>query len=186
MDRIKRLISAWGIAFHSCMSAIRKAWRVVGGWGQLRMRLSKTSHKCSIGERSGLYGGLCIKSTLFCWRNAMLSLATCAQALSCWNVTLCCRTYEQLPVVKRRQRNAEPSNIHQWIPGAFYDHKICQPTPSTHRLQIDHVQPNNCHDNALRHAYTHVDGRQVCTTSMKVNRKMIFQSTWWLHENLLG
>ena len=171
MNRIKRLISASGIAFHSCMSARRSVWSVVCGSGRLRTRLSKTSHRCSIGERSGLYGGQCITLTLFCWRNAMLSLATCAWALSYWNVTLCWCTNDTTTVVKWRQRNAEPSKGNRWIPGAFYDHKICQPTPLTHHLQTDHVKPSNCRDNALRYAYTHVDGRQLCTTSTWTHQK---------------
>ena len=53
IEPIDRWIKACGMLLHSCTSASRSSCSVSGGFWRWRTRLPSSSHKCSIGDRSG-------------------------------------------------------------------------------------------------------------------------------------
>ena len=76
--------------FHSSSRALVNWVRVAGGGWRCRTCLSNWSHRCSIGDKSGLYGGQSSGWTLlFAWKTWQI-LATWGLALSCCRVRLCC------------------------------------------------------------------------------------------------
>ena len=77
---------------HSSSNAVRNCPRVLGVFRRLLMRLSSSSHKCSIGDKSGLYGGQSSGTMLLFARKSWQTLATWGRALSCWKVIWCCCT----------------------------------------------------------------------------------------------
>jgi hypothetical protein len=54
--------------------------------------LSISSHRCSIGDKSGLYGGQSSGLMLWLARKSWHTLATWGRALSCWKIRWCCCT----------------------------------------------------------------------------------------------
>ena len=79
-----------GMLFHSSSRALVNWARVAGGGWRSRTCLSNWSHRCSIGDKSGLYGGQSSGWTLlFAWKTWQI-LATWGLALSCCRVRLCC------------------------------------------------------------------------------------------------
>ena len=82
----KRWIRAWGMLFHSSSNAVLSWSTDSGCCGRLRTRLSSSSHKCSIGDKSGDNAGHGRTLMLFCARNWLHMRATWHLAWSCWKV----------------------------------------------------------------------------------------------------
>ena len=57
MEFTSALIFLIGMFSHSSGNAVSNCLRVLGVFRRLLTRLSSSSHKCSIGDKSGLYGG---------------------------------------------------------------------------------------------------------------------------------
>ena len=57
MEFTSALIFLIGMFSHSSSNAFRNCPRVLGVFRRLLTRQSSSSHKCSIGDKSGLYGG---------------------------------------------------------------------------------------------------------------------------------
>lgn len=88
IESIRTLIRLNGMLFHSCVNAAINWARLVGGFWRFLIRLSSSSHRCSMGDMSGLYGGHSRGWTLFAVRKSRQTLATCGRALSCWKIRL--------------------------------------------------------------------------------------------------
>ena len=71
--------------FHSSTRALVNWARLTGGGWRCRPCLSNWSHRCSIGDKSGLYGGQSSGWTLLFARQTWQILA-----LTCCRVRLCC------------------------------------------------------------------------------------------------
>ena len=74
------LIFLRGMWFHSFCNTAVNCWTLLGTWSRDRTRLSSSSHRCSMGDKSGLYGGQSSGITLFWVRKSRQT---------CWNVRLC-------------------------------------------------------------------------------------------------
>ena len=72
-----------GMMFHSSTRALVNWGRVAEGGWRCRTCPSKWSHGCSIGDKSGLYGGLSSGCTLLFATKTWQILATWGLALSC-------------------------------------------------------------------------------------------------------
>ena len=81
-------MALWGILFHSWIRASWSCATLFGTLTRFLTLLSNASQRCSIGFKSGLYGGQSSIWTLFWLRKSRQTLATCGLALSCWNVRL--------------------------------------------------------------------------------------------------
>ena len=92
MEFTSALIFLIGMFSHSSSNAVRNCPRVFGVFRRLLTRLSSSSHKCSIGDKSGLYGGQSSGTMLLFARKSWQTLATWGRALSCWKVIWCCCT----------------------------------------------------------------------------------------------
>ena len=66
--------------------------RVAGGFRRFLTLLSSSSHMCSIGVKSGLYGGHASGAMLLFARKSWQTRATCGRALSCCRIRLRCCT----------------------------------------------------------------------------------------------
>ena len=79
--------------YHSLCKAYLSWGKLVGALGRLLSLLSSSSHKCSIGNRSGLNAGQLCGFTLLlaitCWQTR----TTWGRALSCWKIRLCACTH---------------------------------------------------------------------------------------------
>ena len=115
-------IVSWGMMSHSAASASRSCAAFVG-WGCLFCRrLPSSSHKCSIGAKSGDMAGQCNTSTPLVLRNCWVMRAECGLALSCcrWKPSLPCmngsttgrRTWSMYPCAVR-PASPLPTNAHQ-------------------------------------------------------------------------
>ena len=76
--------------FHSSINAFLSRARVAGGFRRFLTLLSSSSHMCSIGVKSGLYGGHASGAMLLFARKSWQTRATYGQALSCCRIRLCC------------------------------------------------------------------------------------------------
>ena len=86
MEFTRVLIMAMGMLFHSsCKACVSWTW-LVGAFGRLLTLLSSSSHKCSIGDKSGLNAGQSSGCMLLLARNCWQTLATWGRALSCCNI----------------------------------------------------------------------------------------------------
>ena len=81
MDAIKVLTRACGIVCSSWRRFCGAGWR----W---RTQRSSSSHRCSIGLRSGERAGQRITLTFCCSKKSVVMRAVCGRALSCWNTSL--------------------------------------------------------------------------------------------------
>ena len=80
--------------FHSCTSASCSSSSISGGFWWWRTRLPSSSHKCSIGDRSGDNAGQWRTRMWFWFRKSWKTWATWHLALSCWKTWSkfrCCR-----------------------------------------------------------------------------------------------
>ena len=90
IEFMRALIRLMGMLFHSSTRA-RVNWaRVAGGGLHCRACLSNSSHRCSVGDKSGLYGGQSSGWALLFARKTWQILVTWGLALSCCRVRLCC------------------------------------------------------------------------------------------------
>ena len=78
--------------FHSSINAFLSCARVAGGFRRFLTLLSSSSHMCSIGVKSGLYGSHASGAMLLFARKSWQTRATCGRALSCCRIRLRCCT----------------------------------------------------------------------------------------------
>ena len=98
------LMVLWGIFRHSSNNTVLNS-SGFRGWGwRLRTRLPSSSHKCSIGFKSGDIAGQSMTLIAFVWRKFCVNLAVCARALSCWNVNPFCWLFCCINGTKTRWR----------------------------------------------------------------------------------
>jgi hypothetical protein len=74
------------------LKAVLNWSRVAGAFRCPLTLLSISSHRCSIGNKSGLYGGQSSGLMLWLARKSWQTLATWGRALSCWKIRWCCCT----------------------------------------------------------------------------------------------
>ena len=89
IELTKALTVHIGMLFHSSINAFLSCARVAGGF---RRFLTLLSHMCSIGVKSGLYGGHASGAMLLFARKSWQTRATCGRALSCCRIRLRCCT----------------------------------------------------------------------------------------------
>ena len=93
LDRVtKALTVRIGMLFHSSINAFLSCARVAGGFRRFLTLLSSSSHMCSIGVKSRLYGGHASGAMLLFARKSWQTRATCGRALSCCRIRLRCCT----------------------------------------------------------------------------------------------
>ena len=92
MEFIRAFILLMGILSHSSNKAALNWSRVAVAFRCLLTLLSISSHRCSIGDKSGLYGGQSSGLMLWLARKSWQTLATWGRALSCWKIRWCCCT----------------------------------------------------------------------------------------------
>ena len=91
---IRAFIVLMGILSHSSNKAAPNWSRVARAFRRPLTLLSILSHRCSIGDKSGLYGGQSSGLMLWLARKSWQTLATWDRALSCWKIRWCCCTNE--------------------------------------------------------------------------------------------
>ena len=94
IEPINRWIKACAMLFHSCASASRSSCNVSTEFWRWRTRLPSSTHKCSIGERSGDNADQGRTRMWFWFRKSCKTRATWHLALSCrktWVEFRCCR-----------------------------------------------------------------------------------------------
>ena len=91
LDRVNQSIGI-GMLFHSSINAFLSCTRVAGEFRCFLTLLSRSSHMCSIGVKSGLYGGHASGAMLLFARKSWQTRATCGWALSCCRIRLRCCT----------------------------------------------------------------------------------------------
>ena len=92
IEPINRWIKACGMLLQSGTSASRNSCSVAGGFWPWRTRVPISSHKCSIGDRSGDNAGQG-KTIMLFWKTGQ-TRATWHLSLSCWKTWSqfrCCR-----------------------------------------------------------------------------------------------
>ena len=103
IELTKALTVRIGMLFHSSINAFLSCARVAGGFRRFLTLLSSSSHMCSIGVKSGLYGGHASGAMLLFARKSWQTRATCGRALSCCRIRLlhkrdCNRTQDLIPI----------------------------------------------------------------------------------------
>ena len=88
----KALTVRIGIIFHSSINTFLSCARVAGGFRRFLTLLSSSSHMCSFGVKSRLYGGYASGAMLLFARKSWQTRATCGRALSCCRIRLRCCT----------------------------------------------------------------------------------------------
>ena len=86
IELTKALTVRIGILFHSSINAFLNCARVAGGFRRFLTLLSSSSHMCSIGVKSGLYGGHASGAMLLFARKSWQTRATCGRVLSCCRI----------------------------------------------------------------------------------------------------
>ena len=92
IELTKALTVRIGMLFHSSINAFLSCARVAGWFRRFLTLLSSSSHMCSIGVKSGLYGGHASGAMLLFARKSWQTRATCGRALSCCRIRLRCCT----------------------------------------------------------------------------------------------
>ncbi len=80
------LIVACGMLVHSSSMAVRSCWILAGTGTRCRIRRSRASQTCSMGDMSGEYAGHARTGMFSASRNCVQILATWGRALSCCNM----------------------------------------------------------------------------------------------------
>ena len=93
IELIRLLIVACGMLVHSSSMAVRSCWILAGTGTRCRIRRSRASQTCSMGDMSGEYAGHARTGMFSASRNCVQILATWGRALSCCNMRWC----EHLP-----------------------------------------------------------------------------------------
>ena len=94
IELTKALTVRIGMLFHSSINAFLSCARVAGGFRRFLTLLSSSSHMCSIGFKSGLYGAHASGAMLLFARKSWQTRETCGRALSCCRIRLRCCTSE--------------------------------------------------------------------------------------------
>ena len=92
MEFIRAFILLMGIFSHSSNKAALNWSRVAGAFRCPLTLLSISFHRCSIGDKSGLYRGQSSGLMLWLVRKSWQILATWGRALSWWKIRWCCCT----------------------------------------------------------------------------------------------
>ena len=92
MEFIRAFILLMGILSHSSNKAALNWWRVAGSFWRPLTLLSTSSHRCSIGDKSGLSGDQSSGLMLWLANKSWQTLATWGQVLSYWKIRWCCYT----------------------------------------------------------------------------------------------
>ena len=92
IELTKALTVRIAMLFHSSINAFLSCARVAGRFRRFLTLLSSSSHMCSIGVKSGLYGGHASGAMLLFARKSWQTRATCGRALSCCRIRLRCCT----------------------------------------------------------------------------------------------
>ncbi len=79
-------VVACGMLVHSSSMAVRSCWILAGTWTRCRVRRSRASQTCSMGDMSGEYAGHARTGMFLASRNCVQILATWGRALSCCNM----------------------------------------------------------------------------------------------------
>ena len=90
MEFIRAFILLMGILSYSSNKGALNWSRVAGAFRRPLTLLSISSHRCSIGDKSGLCGGQSSGLMLWLARKSWQTLATWGRALSCWKIRRCC------------------------------------------------------------------------------------------------
>jgi hypothetical protein len=88
IDSINRRIQSCGISPHSCSKSCCSSCRVCSAGWRLHTRRFKSSHKCSIGLKSGDLGGQGSTVTFWLARKSTVARVVCGRALSCYKTFL--------------------------------------------------------------------------------------------------
>ncbi len=83
---IRLLIVACGMLVHFSSMAVRSCWILAGTGTRCRIRRSRASQTCSMGDMSGEYAGHARTGMFSASRNCVQILATWGRALSCCNM----------------------------------------------------------------------------------------------------
>ncbi len=73
-----------GMLVHSSSMAVRSCWILAGTGTRCRIRRSRASQTCSMGDMSGEYAGHARTGMFSASRNCVQILVTWGRALSCW------------------------------------------------------------------------------------------------------
>ncbi len=87
LELIRLLIVACGILVHSSLMAVRSCWILAGTGTCCRIRRSRASQICSMGDMSGEYAGHARTGMFSASRNSVQILSTWGRALSCCNMS---------------------------------------------------------------------------------------------------
>jgi hypothetical protein len=82
-------VMVWGGISHRLKSPLIV---ITGNLTDVRYLLSISPHRCSIGDKSGLYRGQSSGLMLWLARTSWQTLAAWGRALSCWKIRWCCCT----------------------------------------------------------------------------------------------
>ena len=105
IELTKALTVRIGMLFHSSINAFLSCARVAGGFRRFLTLLSSSSHMCSIGVKSGLYGGHASGAMLLFARKSSQTRATCGPALSCCRIRFCGTATGPIPYCGHIARN---------------------------------------------------------------------------------
>ncbi len=95
---VDQVVDCGGMLVHSSSMAVWSCWILAGTGTRCRIRWSRASQTCSMGDMSGEYVGHARTGMFSASRNCVQILATWGRALSCWtwdvrlatSVALCC------------------------------------------------------------------------------------------------
>ncbi len=86
IELIRLLIVACGMLVHSSSMAVRSCWILAGTGTRCRIRRSRASQTCSMGDMSGEYAGHARTGMFSASRNCVQILVTWGRALKCCNM----------------------------------------------------------------------------------------------------
>ncbi len=86
IELIRLLIVACGMLVHSSSMAVRSCWILAGTGTRCRIRRSRASQTCSMGDKSAEYVGHARTGMFSASRNCVQILATWGRTLSCCNM----------------------------------------------------------------------------------------------------
>ncbi len=86
IELIRLFIVACGMLVHSSSMAVRSCWILARTGTRCRIRRSRASQTCSMGDMSGEYAGHARTGMFSASRNCVQILATWGRALSCCNM----------------------------------------------------------------------------------------------------